>query len=146
MANTPRKKPVKGQVKSKVSDDPEKNPLIRVENKDDFKIWTDNILDNPSAMIFKGYENVDISADGNIFDTDRVDITSELIVTLRYYEYLCVAKCNFRYLIPIMDSGMDLKDIFDMLKHSLKTRLLMNVPSFETVIEIEIKYSGKVKY
>jgi len=142
----PKRKNMKGQIKSKNSDDPEKNPLLKIENKENFQIWTDNLLENPSAMIFEGYENFDLSAESKHFDLERVNTTSSLIIVLRYYEYICVARCTFSYIMPILDSDMTVKEVFDMIKHGLKTRLLMNVPSFETVLEIEIQYSGKILY
>ena len=88
----------------------------------------------------------DLSKDQDHFDLDRLNLDSEIIVILRYFEYLCIAKFTFEYVKPMLQSGLIMKDIFQMMKHCLKNRLLLNVPSFETVFEPDIQYLGKIKY
>lgn len=152
MSNTQKtKKPkelkLKGQVKGKPdNDNPEKNPLLHIENKHDFSIETANLLEDPCSLMYQGYDSFDLAKDKDHFDVDRLNNDSEIIVVLRYFEYLCTASFRFSYIKPILVSGFTMKDVFDMMKHSLKNRLLMNVPSFDTVFEPEIQYIGKIKY
>jgi len=142
-----KQKPVKGQAKGKPdNDNPEKNPLLHIENKHNFNIETDNLLENPTALIYDKYENFDLSKEVDHFDTDKLNLDSEIVVILRYFEYLCTAKFTFAYVMPTLQSGLIMKDVFNMIKHCLKNRLLINVPTFETVFEPDIQYMGKVKY
>lgn len=137
----------KGRAKTKPDmDNPEENPLLHIENKHDFKIETDNLLENPDRMIYAQFENFDLRAEKDHFDIDKINNESLIIIILRYYEYLCVAEFKFCYILPLLHSGLAAKDIFEMVKHSLKSKLLINVPSFETVYEPEIQYVGKIKY
>ena len=147
MASSKKQKPLKGQAKSNPDvDNPEKNPLLHIENKHNFSIETNNLLEDPLGMTFNEYDNFDINKDTDHFEVDKLNLDSEILVILRYYEYLCIAKFSFNYVIPILESGLIMKDVFIMMKHCLKNRLLMNVPSFENVFEPDIKYYGKIKY
>lgn len=142
-----KSKPTKGQSKLKPdNDNPEKNPLLHVENKHDFQIETGNLLENPDGLIWDKFENFDLSKDKDHFDTNIINLDTEIVIILRYYEYICTAKFKFCYILPLLKSGLIAKDVFEMIKHSLKTKLLVNVPSFDTVFEPEIQYIGKVKY
>lgn len=137
----------KGQSKLKPdNNDPEKNPLLHIENKHDFQIETGNLLEDPSGLIWENYENFDLSKDKDHFDISMLNRDSSIVVILRYYEYICTAIFKFNYILPLLESGLIAKDVFEMIKHSLKTRLLVNVPSFDNVFEPEIQYIGKVKY
>lgn len=148
MAGKPTKpRPAKGQAKSKPDiDNPEKNPLLHIENKHDFQIETNNLLEDPTALVYEGFVNFDLTKETDHFDMSFLNYDSVIIVILRYYEYLCIAKFKFCYVVPTLESGIIMKDIFTMVKHCLKNRLLMNVPSFETVFEPDIQYIGKIKY
>jgi hypothetical protein len=152
MSNTQKtKKPkelkLKGQVKGRPdNDNPEQNPLLHIENKHDFSIETANLLEDPDSLIYKGFDSFDLTKDKDHFDVEQLNNDSEIVVILKYFEYLCIAKFRFSYIKPILVSGFAMKDVFDMTKHSLKNRLLMNVPSFDTVFEPEIQYIGKIKY
>lgn len=138
---------LKGQVKGKPdNDNPENNPLLHIENKHDFSIETANLLEDPDALIYKDFVSFDLNKDKDHFDISQINNDSEIVVVLRYFEYLCTAKFRFSYVKPILMSGFVMKDVFDMIKHSLKNRLLINVPSFDTVFEPEIQYIGKIKY
>lgn len=146
-SNSKKTTKAKGQAKPKAdNDNPEKNPLLRVENKHGFSIETDNLLESSDALIYDGYSNFDLTKDADHFDIEQLNSDTQIIVILRYFEYLCVAKFSFEYVLPILKSGLNMKDVFAMMKHCLKNRLLLNVPSFETVFEPDIQYIGKVKY
>lgn len=146
-SNLKKQTKAKGQAKPKAdNDNPEKNPLLHVENKHGFSIETDNLLERSDALIYNGYLNFDLSKDSDHFDLDQLNLDSQIIIILRYFEYLCIAKFTFEYVKPILQSGLNMKDVFQMMKHCLKNRLLLNVPSFETVFEPDIQYIGKVKY
>ena len=152
MSNTqktkkPREAKLRGQAKGRPDNDrPEDNPLLHIENKHDFSIETGNLLEDPGALAYSGFDTFDLSREKDHFDVGQLSNDSEIVVVLKYYEYLCVAKFRFSYIKPILVSGLAMKDVFDMVKHSLKNKLLVNVPSFDTVFEPEIQYIGKIQY
>ena len=43
-------------------------------------------------------------------------------------------------------SGLIAKDVFDMIKHCLKNKLITNAPTFDNIYDLEIQYNGYVKY
>lgn len=147
--NTQNKKPTfaKGQAKPKPDvNDPEKNPLLFVENKTNFSISTSNLLQDPTELVIKDCEDFDPKSEKVAFDTKRIRESSKIIIILRYYEYLCTAEFTFGYIIPLLESGLTGKDVFMMVCHCLKNKLLCNVPSFDTVFEPDIIYTGKINY
>lgn len=148
-----RKTSAKGVAKTSPDvDNPEKNPLLHIENKRDFAIETDNLLENPDSLAYKFYDGFDIVQDDSTgkkratFDFEKLNGDSKIVVILRYYEYLCIAEMRFSYIMPMLKSGLNAADVFAMICHSLKNKLLMNVPSFETVFEPDIRYVYKVLY
>jgi hypothetical protein len=143
-----KSKGTKGQIKPKPdSDNPELNPLLHIENKHDFKIETSNLLEDPTSLIYEGFETFDLKKEKDHFDLEKLNLDTEIIITLRYYEYLCTAQFKFCYIKPLLQPGVvAMKDVFDMIKHCLKNKLLINVPSFDTVFEPDIQYIGKIKY
>lgn len=146
---TENKKP-KGQKGKKKThpdtDNPDENPLLHVDNTADFSIDTGNLLQDTGLLIFPGYKVFDLKKDKDHFDTRKISQMSMIIITLRYYEYVCIAKFQFSYIIPILESGLNAKDVFDMVKHCLKSKLLTNAPTFDNIYELDIQYSGYIKY
>lgn len=146
-ASRARKGAVRGQNKLEPdTDNPAKNPLLLVENKADFTIETGNLLQDTGQLIYDGFENFDLKKDKDHFDLDKITEDSVIVILLRYYEYLCVAEFRFSYVLPLLQSGLNAKEVFDMVKHCLKNRLLTNVPTFDTIFEPDIQYTGKIKY
>lgn len=140
-------KGIKGKKKeSPDNDNPELNPLLHVENKTDFMITTSNLLEDPAGLIYDGFEPFDLKQEEIKFDYKRFDEDSQIVIMLRYYEYLCTAIIRVDYIIPLLSSGMTGKQVFDMVCHCLKNKLLCNVPSFDTIFEPDIQYIGKIKY
>lgn len=140
-----KSKGIKGKKKEKPdNDNPELNPLLHIENKKDFIITTSNLLENPEGLIYEGFELFDLKTVS--FDYSRFDENSLLVIMLRYYEYLCTAQIKVEYILPLLSSGMTGKQIFDMVCHCLKNKLLCNIPSFDTIFEPDIQYIGKIKY
>jgi hypothetical protein len=80
------------------------------------------------------------------FNMDKLNNMSMIIVALRYYEYVCIARFQFSFIIPILESGLVAKDVFDMMKHCLRNKLLTNAPTFDNIYELDIQYTGYVKY
>ena len=116
-SNSKKQTKAKGQAKHKAdNDNPEKNPLLHVENKHGFSIETDNLLESSDALIYNDYLNFDLLKDSDHFDLDQLNLDSQIIVILRYFEYLCVAKFTFEYVKPILQSGLNMKDVFQMIK------------------------------
>ena len=147
MATEKKKIALKGKKKSKPdTDNPDENPLLHVDNTADFSIETGNLLQDTGLLIFPGYKMFDLKKDKDHFDMDKISKMSMIIISLRYYEYVCIAKFQFSYIIPILESGLIAKDVFDMVKHCLKNKLLTNAPTFDNIYELEIQYSGYIKY
>lgn len=142
-----KKKGVKGKLKVEPdNDNPELNPLLHVENKAGFTITTSNLLEDPYGIIYDDFEDFDLKEEKITFDYQRFDENATLIIMLRYYEYLCTAQIKVDYIMPLLSSGMTGKQVFDMVCHCLKNKLLCNVPSFDTIFEPDIQYIGKIKY
>lgn len=142
-----KQKGVKGKLKTEPdNDNPELNPLLHVENKAGFTITTSNLLEDPCGLIYDDFEDFDLKEEKIIFDYQRFDENATLIIMLRYYEYLCTAQIKVNYIMPLLSSGMTGKQVFDMVCHCLKNKLLCNVPSFDTIFEPDIQYIGKIKY
>lgn len=140
-------RPIKGNKKEKPdSNDPDNNPLLRVDDKMNFKIETGNLLQTPNALNFHDFEKFELKKDKDHFEMDKLKKTSEIIIVLRYYEYICTARFSFSYIIPIMESGLVAKDVFEMIKHCLRNKLIINAPSFDNIFDIDIVYVGYIKY
>ena len=142
-----KKGKLKGQKKQ--SPDTEKadeNPLLKIENRVDFNIETSNLLQEPDKLLFPGYESFDIRQEQAPFDTTKISDKTSIIINLRYYEYLCTATFTMSFIIPLLQSGLSIKDVFEMIKHSLRNRLLLNAPTFDTIFEPDFHYIGKVRY
>ena len=140
-------KPSKGQKKEKIDlNDPDKNALLKIENKANFEISTGNLLQNPSLLIYPNFEKIDITKEKDHFNTSKLKQSSQIIVVLRYFEYLCTAKFSFSYIIPILESNLSIKDVFEMIKHCLRNKLLLNAPSFDNIYDIDIAYDAYIKY
>ena len=147
MSDNKKTKAQKGKRKTQPdTNNPDENPLLRVDNRNEFTITTGNLLQDTGMLIFPDYTRFDTKKDKDHFDLSKISKDSTIIVTLRYYEYVCIAKFNFSYIIPILESGLRAKDIFDMVKHCLKNKLLINAPTFDNIYEIDMQYNGYVKY
>jgi len=125
---------------------PDENPLLHIENKPGFEIYTGNLLEDPTMMIFPGYTRFDMKKEKDHFDASQLSEQSQIIIVLRYFEYICVAKFNFFYIIPLLESDLKATDVFDIVKHCLRNKLLLNAPSFDNIYELEIQYTGFIKY
>ena len=142
-----KKGKLKGQKKQvKDSENLEENPLLKIDNREDFHIESSNLLQDPGRLLFEGYENFDMKKEKDHFDMGKLSEDSSIIIVLRYYEYICIANFKFRFIIPILQSGLLAKDVFDMIKHALRNKLLLNAPTFDTIFEPDFFYYGKVKY
>jgi len=128
------------------TDNPDDNPLLHVDNKTDFIIETGNLLQDTGLLIFPEYTRFDLQRDKDHFDLTKLSGDSNIIITLRYYEYVCIARFKFNYIIPIMKSGLIAKDVFEMVKHCLKNKLIINAPTFDNIYDIDIQYQGYINY
>lgn len=139
-----KSKPQKFKGNKKFDKDSDDNPLLKVDN-DVFSVEFSNILNDPYSIIFPDYENFDIMT-GDI-DVDKINRDSQIIAIMRYYEYVCIARFKYDYIIPLLTKG-DLSgiEVFQMIQHALRTKLLMNIPSFDVILEIEFKFNTKIKY
>ena len=142
-----KKLKLKGQKKpEKDGESYEENPLLKIDNRADFKIESSNLLQDPDKLLFYGYENFDLKKEKDHFDLGKLNDESSIVIVLRYYEYICTASFKFRFMIPMLQSGLTAKDIFDLMKHALRNKLLMNAPTFDTIFEPDFFYYGKVRY
>ena len=142
-----KKGKLKGQKKSKPdSENIDENPLLKIDNRIDFSIESSNLLQDPGKLIFPGYENFDLKKEKDHFDMNRLRDDSSIIIVLRYYEYICTASMKFSFIIPILQSGLNARDVFEMIKHALRNKLLLNAPTFDNIFEPDFHYIGKIKY
>ena len=132
-----------GEVDKKQDD---RSALLTVSYKREFSVQLHNLLENPSAMIFSGYENIILDSDNVTFDLDRIGDNTSILVILEYFEYLCVADVAFSYIMPIMQSGFSMKEVFSMIKHHLRGKLIVTIDNWENINEMHMKYMGKVRY
>lgn len=132
--------------------DTDDNPLLKTNENKDFVVTTMNILNDVSCLLYNDYDVFDIAEPGsdkqikNPLNIDNISDESSVIVFLRYFEYLVKAEFKFIYISPLIVAKVPLNEIFDMIKHHLKMRLLMMVPSFDTIFELNFKYEYKIKY
>jgi len=144
---TEKAKKLKGQRKeSPDTERPDENPLLKVDNRVDFEIETSNLLQDPGKLLFPGFENFDIKKEKDQFDVSKLNDNTQIIIVLRYYEYLSIATFRFSFMIPLLQSGLTARDSFEMIKHSLRNKLLLNAPTFDTIFEPEFQYIGKIRY
>ena len=129
----------------KFDKDSEDNPLLKMDGVNGYEMYFANILNDPMCIIFNDYQEFDIF--NGIIDVNRLNRDSQIIAYMRYYEYLCIARFKYEYIKPLLDNGnMSGIDVFQMIKHSLRTRLLMNIPSFDVIIEPEFIFKTVIKY
>lgn len=129
----------------KFDKDSEDNPLLKMDGVNGYEMYFANILNDPMCIIFNDYQEFDIF--NGIIDVNRLNRDSQIIAYMRYYEYLCIARFKYEYIKPLLDNGnMNGIDVFQMIKHSLRTRLLMNIPSFDVIIEPEFIFKTVIKY
>ena len=143
---TKKAKPINSKKKSQADSDTSENPLLCIDNKINFCIDAGNLLQTPNMLIFKDFKRIDIQKDKDIFDISKLTEKSSVIITLRYFEYVCIAKFEFSFIIPMLESGLVARDIIDLMKHALRNRLLLNAPSFDNIYDIDIKYEGYIRY
>ena len=123
------------------------NPLLNISNKQGFEIICGNLLENNKMLIFENYKKIDIKKENSHFEIDKINKnTTNIIVCIRYFEYVALAKFDIDYIIPILESELNMKESFDMVKHSLKNKLMMLAPNWENIFEPEISYNAYVKY
>lgn len=146
------RKPVSKKGNSKIlSDkDTEKNPLLHIEQTNQFCIEVGNFLEDCNILIYPGYESFD-PQDKNTLDADRLDTNSDLLVILRYFEYVILAKFKVNFILPLWKEGqrtgdMDLPDIIDSIKHRLMMELQMKTPTFDNINTLDVHYLYKVRY
>ncbi len=128
-----------------------------VTYKSGFSVDVHNLLDEPKTLQFPGYEvlvldklaqkdNANALHSENMFKPDKVTGKTEILVILTYFEYVCIARVSFSYLMEILKSGLDLIRAFDMIKHHLRIILNREVNGIENIVEMHVEYMGRVKY
>lgn len=130
--------------------DTDENPLLKTNENTEFVVTTMNILNDVTCLLYNDYDIFEIeTSDKPIkkpIDIDKISDNSNVIVFLRYFEYLVKAEFKFTYITPLVIAGVPLNEIFEMIKHHLRMRLLMMVPSFDNVFELNFIYEYKIKY
>lgn len=141
-----------------VEEKKEQKTMLDVEYGPMFNVECRNLLDNPKAMQFPGYEPFPIHRLANsstdngkgeefILDTTRVrKEKTEILVILRYFEYVCIAKMNFSFLAEICKGDQKLVDAIGMMKHHLRNKLIREVRKTEEILDLHCEYTGKIKY
>ena len=146
-----KKKIIKGVQNNKIlTKDTEENLLINISDNQNFTITLGNILQNPQFIIFEGYENFN-PEDKSTLDASRISADNDVLVILRYFDYIIVGKFKLGYITPMILEGektgdIDLQSIVQAIEHRLQIELQLNVPSFEELNILDIHYLHKIKY
>lgn len=137
-------------------DEKEHKMIYDVTYTAEFNVECKNILDDPKAMQFPGYEPFPIERLKNgeqksdemfILNTQRVRPNkTKILIILRYFEYLYIAQMNFSYLTEICKGDSKLIDVIDMVKHHLKNKLIRDTKTIEVFSEMYCSYIGKIQY
>lgn len=126
------------------------NPLIKINDRDDFSIELGNFLDNPMSLINSEFEPFDPN-DTSSLDQSRIKPESKMLIILRYYEYIIQARFNVSFILPVWSEGTKTGDIsfleiIQSIEHHLQMKLQMKVPTFDEINFFDIKYLYKIKY
>lgn len=140
----------KGNSKILTEKDTEKNPLLHIEHTSQFSIEVGNFLEDCNILIYPDYEKFEPS-DKSTLDAERLDTQSDLMIILRYFEYVIIAKFKVNFIMPLWIEGqrtgdMDLYDIIESIKHRLEIELQLRTPSFDNINISDIHYLYKVRY
>lgn len=147
-----KKKPSVKKGVSKVASekDTDKNPLLHIASGADFSIEVGNFLEDSGILIYPDYENFTPSDPGSL-DSDRLDTRSDLLIILRYFEYVILAKFKVSFILPLLKEGMrtgdmSLFDIMQSIEHRLQMELQLRTPTFDTINVLDIRTLYKVRY
>lgn len=141
---------IKGNSKIASEKDTENNPLLRIDPASEFIIEVGNFLEDPYILINPGYESFN-PQDNSSLDGDRLDEASEMMVILRYFEYVIIARFPVRFILPLWMDGnktgdMSLADIIQSIEHRLQMELQLRTPSFDQINTLDIHYLYKIMY
>ena len=141
-------RPINGETHTNDTDD---NPLLTIRDNPNFTIELGNFLDNPCVMIKEGYESFDPSLPNQIIEDERFTWDAEVMVMLRYFEYIIQARFPMTYIKDMWLEGERTKDItfaeiIQGIEHRLTVELQLKVPTFDTINTIDIRYYYKIKY
>lgn len=150
MATKPRvkdypQKARKGTKKIVDEKDTKDNPLLKIDDTVLFSIESGNFLNDPTIYTFPGFETID-PKNPETLDLTRLDNNSEFVCILLYFEYLITAKFKFSYIRPLLAADMEFPKIIEAINHRLLTELQLNVPSFDTIITLQVENQCRVKY
>jgi hypothetical protein len=136
--------------------------FLDVTYKDGFSVAGYNLLDNPdviASLYDNGYRRINVNprfnSDGNIDEENILDNNMllkskpenvQIIIVLRYFEYLCIASVRFDFILKILHGEYQIINVFDMIKHHLRNTLVREVSGEETIVDMHIEYRGYVKY
>lgn len=148
MSDKPRTKKFKGKapaadVRRQMDNNSPESPFLYIKEGGGLTISKSNLLNDPEALLYDGYER---------FDMDKPQFSGRLtggtsvIVTLRYFEYLCSARFNLDYVGGMLAAGLALTDVFSMIKHHLKIVMTLNVPTVDTIYDLDLIYTGHIRY
>lgn len=146
----------KGAAKILTEKDTTDNPLLKIEDSNEFVIITGNFLNDPYILIHRDYENFDPSLDPQsdlpiALNLEKTDEASDMLVVIRYYDYVVLAKFKVRHILPVWMEGMKtgdmtLNDIMLSIRHRLIMELQIHVPSFDSINEMDVHTNYKVRY
>lgn len=146
----------KGAAKIVSEKDTSENPLLKIEDGNEFVIITGNFLNDPYILIYRDYENFDPMIDPQMgvpggLDLEKTDEASDMLVIIRYYDYVVVAKFKVRHILPVWMEGMrtgdmSINDIMLSIRHRLIMELQLHVPSFDSINEMDVHTNYKVRY
>lgn len=140
----------KGNSKIASEKDTEKNPLLHIEQTPLFAIEVGNFLEDSNILIHPDFESFN-PQDKSSLDSDRLDYNSDMMVILRYFEYVILAQFKVSFIMPLWSEGartgdMDLFDIIQSIEHRLQMELQLRTPTFDEINLLDIHYLYKVRY
>lgn len=139
-----------GTISSKDTDE---NPLLKVDLNKDFHIEIGNFLNDPTIFINDEYKSFDKNDLTSLKDSDgnAVQPDDDMLIVLRYFEYVLKAKFKVSYILPLMIEGqkthdIEFSEIIEAIEHRLQLELQLKCPTFETINLLYAKYLYKIRF
>lgn len=133
--------------------DTDENPLLKVDLNKDFHIEIGNFLNDPTIFIDGDYVSFDKGDLASLKDEngDPVKPDDDMMIILRYFEYVIKAKFKVSYILPLLLEGqkthdIEFSEIIEAIEHRLQLELQLKCPTFETINLLYAKYLYKIRY
>lgn len=133
--------------------DTDENPLLKVDLNQDFHLEIGNLLNDPNFFISENYVSFNKDDIASLKDENGnpVKPDDDMMIILRYFEYVIKAKFKVSYILPLLLEGqkthdIEFSEIIEAIEHRLQLELQLKCPTFETINLIYAKYLYKIRY